>query len=112
MLFSRLTHDPTSSHPSLVQRARVDHGRGVGFGTKNDEKVAHHGRFFVLIQVDDVLRTELFKCEFNHTNSTVNNLSARSNHGAGLLPTKHRLSDFSGVGKVADTSFEHGDART
>jgi len=102
----------------LRQRARLlvegsgvqDRGRGV-LAAEDDEQVADHRRFPLLVQLHHVVLAQPRQRHLHHAHRALHDARPRRDDGARLLPLEHGLRDLGRVGEVAEAGLDHLDAR-
>jgi hypothetical protein len=73
---------------------------------QHDHQIAHHGRFALLVKVDDVALTQPVERHLDHPDSTVDDARAGSDDRIRLLASQHRLRDLRRVGEVTDAHLD------
>ena len=94
------------THRSGVERPGVDDRRRRLVTAKDDHQVAHHRRFALLVEVDDVALTQPGERHLDHADGAVDDTGAGRDDGVGLLSAQHGLGDLRRVGQMADAHLD------
>ncbi len=89
----------------MIESSGVDDGLSLGIGAEDDQEVADHGGFALIVQLDHIFDRELFQCHFDHADRTQNNFLSSRDDGFSLLAPKHGAGDLRCIGQVVESSF-------
>jgi hypothetical protein len=93
-------------HGSRIESAGVDHGRSWLVTAEHYHQVTHHGRFALLVEIDNIAFVEAGEGHFHHPDSAFDDAGACCDDCVGLLTAEHGLGDLRRVSEVADAHLD------
>ena len=93
----------------VMERSGVDDRLCRAVSTEDHQQVADHGRASLVIQVQNLVMREPFKCTVDHPDRTFNDLRTCRDNRLSLLSLQHYRCDFRCVGNMANSCLNHFD---
>ncbi len=89
----------------MIESSGVDDGLSLGIGAEDDQKVADHGGFALIVQLDYIFAGEFSQGHFDHADRTQDDFLSSRDDRFGLLAPKHDAGDFRRIGQMVEAGF-------